>query len=220
MIRLMAQIDSNLAQLAGKQLPYAASVALNRTAVGARDRVRENLPSKFNLRNNWTRGGVQALMSTKGNLSATIKAPDYMSIQETGGTKRPTKSKLLAAPAAGVQSSNQIIPKSKKPRALLSDRAFVIGMPGGDAGIFMRYGKGRGQIRLLWWLSPDQQYDDIFEFETDVRDYVQDRFSANFVAAMMEALDSGQYAASAKRGRTRIARPEGMSARAFRRSQR
>lgn len=218
MIKLMAQIDSNLAALAGKQLPFASSVAVNRTAVGARDLVRENLPKRFRLRNNWTRGGIQARTGTKGDPTARILAPDYMLIQETGGTRSPTKSRMLAAPATGTQS-NSVIPRAKRPKAMLSDRAFIIDMGRGNAGVFMRYGKKRGQIRLLWWLSEDQQYEDRFEFEADVRDYVQDRFSANFVAAMMEALESGQYAKVASKGRARIARPEGMSLRAFRRSQ-
>lgn len=218
MINLIAQIDTNLAQLAGKQLPFAASVALNRTAVGARDKVRDNLPRKFRLRNGWTRGGIQARTSTKSNLVASILAPDYMLIQETGGTRRPSKSRMLAAPV-GAASGTSVIPKGKRPRALLGDRAFIIDMGGGNAGVFLRYGKKRGAIKLLWWLSEDQQYEDRFEFEDDVRDYVQDRFSSNFVAAMMQALESGGYAQSASKGRPRIARPEGMSARAWKRMQ-
>lgn len=218
MIRLTAQLDANLAQFAGRQAPFIASVALNRTAVGARDVVRDNLPKRFRLRNNWTRGGIQTRTSNKTNLVARVLAPDYMLIQETGGTRQPSTSRLLAAPSKDMQS-NSVTPKAKRPRALLADRAFIIDMGNGDAGVFLRYGKKRGQIKLLWWLSDDQQYEDRFQFETDVRDYVQDRFSSNFVAAMSEALERGDYAATAGRGRRRIARPEGMSARAWRRQQ-
>lgn len=220
MIRLTAQIDSNLAKLAGKQLPYVTSVALNRTAIGARDLVRENLPKRFQLRNHWTKGGIQARTSDKTNLMARVLAPEYMLIQETGGTREPTKSKLLAAPAESMQS-NRITPKANKPRALLSDRAFILDMGGGDAGVFLRYGKKRSQIKLLWWLSDNQAYEDRFQFETDVRDYVQDRFSSNFIAAMTAALEEGRYmdVTPGTRGRKRNARPEGMSSRAWRRQQ-
>lgn len=218
MIRLNAQIDTELAKIAGRHGPFAASLALNRTAIGARDQVRENLPRRFRLRNNWTRGGIQARTSNKGSLMARVLAPDYMLIQETGGTRKPTRSKLLAAPAESMQS-NSVIPKAQRPRAMLSDRAFIIDMGGGDAGVFLRYGKKRGQIKLLWWLSDDQNYEDRFKFEADVRDYVQDRFSTNFIAAMMEALEGGGYAGTGSKGRKRIDRPEGMSARAWRRQQ-
>ena len=188
MIRITAQLDSNLAKFAGKQLPYAASVALNRTAVGARDLVRDNLPKRFRLRNNWTKGGVQARTSTKSNLMARVLAPEYMLIQETGGTRQPTKSKLLAAPAEAMQS-NRVTPKAKRPRALIaSGKGFILDMGNGDAGVFERYGRKRGQIRLLYWLTDDQQYEQRFEFQRDVSAYVQGKFSVNFATAVADAL--------------------------------
>jgi len=217
-IRLFAQIDSNLSEIAGKQAPFAASKALNETAIGARDKVKANLPKRFKLRNNFTERGIQAGMSTKSNLTAEVRAPGYMEIQEEGGTRSLSSSRLLKAPAAELQTGG-VIPKGKRPRALMASRAFIIDMGGGDAGVFLRYGRKRSQIKLLWWLSPDQQYRDIFEFEADVRDYAQDRFSSNFLQAMTEALDKGEYASVAKAGRKRNARPDGMSARAWRRMQ-
>jgi len=218
MIQITAQLENDLAKIAGDQLPFATSLALNRTAVESRDVVRGNLPKRFRLRNNWTRGGVQAKTSTKKNLVAVVSAPGYMQIQETGGTRTPTRSKLLAAPTDAIKG-NRVTPKSKRPGALLADRAFIIDMQNGDAGVFLRYGKKRGQIRLLWWLTEDQDYKDRFEFEKDVHDYVQDRFSANFIQAMTQAMGRGEYAAGTSRGRKRIDRPDGMSARAFRRMQ-
>lgn len=218
MIRITAQIENRLADMAGRQLPFVASVALNRTAVGARDLVKGNLPKRFTLRNRWTVGGIQARTSSKTNLVAQVSAPGYMQIQETGGTRTPLESKMLAAPTDAVKGK-RVIPKAKRPRALLSDRAFIIRMRNGEAGVFLRYGKKRGQIKLMWWLSDDQQYEERFEFERDVHDYVQDRFNANFVAAMYASLERGEYAAVGRQGRARNDRPEGMSARAWRRQQ-
>lgn len=187
MIRLNAQLDSNLAKFAGNQMPFAASLALNRTAVGARDLVRGNLPRRFTLRNGWTQGGVQARTSTKTNLVARVLAPDYMAIQETGGERRPTKSKMLAAPGKALQGPT-VIPKTKRPRALLKGKAFIIGMPDGDAGVFERHGKKRGQIKLLYWLTGEQGYEERFEFQSDVQDYVQGKFSVHFAAALADAM--------------------------------
>jgi hypothetical protein len=187
MIRLTAQIDSRLSEFAGSQAPFIASLALNRTAVGARDLVRENLPKRFRLRNNWTRGGIQTRTSTKANLVAHVLAPDYMLIQETGGERQPATSRLLAAPSEAMQS-NRVTPKSKRPRALLAGKGFIIDMGGGEAGVFTRYGKKRGQIRLMYWLTDAQQYEERFEFERDVSAYVQGRFSVNFATALADAL--------------------------------
>ncbi len=189
MIRITAQINNEaLRSLPDRQVPFATSLAINRTAAGARDVVRGNLPKRFRLRNQWTVRGVQARMSTKSRLSAQIVAPDYMAIQETGGTRHPERSVLLAAPSQALQASKGVIPKGKRPRALLADRAFILDMGGGDAGVFLRYGRKRGQIKLMWWLGEEQQYDDRFKFEADIRDHVQDRFSAEFVKAMNQAL--------------------------------
>lgn len=215
-IHILAQIEDRLGELAGDQLPFITSVALNKTAIGSRDKVKANLPKRFTLRNSWTQRGIQAGMSNKHSLQAAVFAPDYMQIQETGGEKRPTRSKLLAAPA---KPTRRVIPKSKRPRAVLADRAFIIDMGGGDAGVFIRYGRRRGQIRLLWWLSPEQEYDDRFEFEQDVNDYVQDRFSTHFLEQWTKVVWKGGYAESGKAGRKRNDRPEGMSARAWRRAQ-
>lgn len=217
-IQLMAQVDSNLAAIAGRQAPFITSLALNRTAVGARDLVRDNLPTRFKLRNRWTMGGIQARTSNKSNLMAAVVAPDYMAIQETGGTRTPQTTRMLAAPA-DASKSNQVTPRGKRPRAVLADKAFIVDMGGDAAGVFIRYGKKRGQIRLLWWLDTEQKYDSRFEFERDVNDYVQDRFSSHFLAAWAEVIGDGGYAQTGRRGRKRIDRPQGMSARAYRRQQ-
>lgn len=218
-IELLADINSGLPN-AAKQLPFVASLALNKTTIGARDLVRANLPKRFTLRNQFTQRGIQARTSTKTNLISHVLAPDYMGIQETGGERQAPAGRLLKAPTDALAGAG-VIPKGKRPRALMASKGFILDMGNGDAGVFIRYGKKRGQIRLLWWLSDDQQYQPRMDFEKDVADYVQDRFAGHFLEAWDQALAKGdRYASTASRGRQRIARPEGMSARAFRRAQR
>ena len=187
MIRITAHLDNaDFADFAGRQAPFIASKALNKTAVGARDLVRENLPKRFRLRNNWTKGGVQARTSNKANLTAHVMAPGYMEIQETGGDRHPSASRLLAAPSKAMQTG-RVTPRAKRPKALIaSGKGFVLNMGNGDAGVFKRYGKKRGQIRLMYWLTDEQQYEERFEFERDVTEHVETRFSKNFAAALAE----------------------------------
>lgn len=188
MIRITAQIENRLADMAGRQLPFVASLALNRTATGARDVVKGNLPSRFTLRNRWTVGGIQARTSTKTNLVAQVMAPGYMQIQETGGTRTPLESKLLAAPTDAIKGK-RVIPKAKRPRALIeSGKGFILPLKDGSAGVFKRYGKKRGQIRLLYALTPDQSYDERFMFEADVEGYVKAQYSVHFADALFAAL--------------------------------
>lgn len=185
-IRLMAQADSNMAALAGKQLPFVLSRALNATAIGARDQVKANLPKKFNLRNSWTRGGIQARMSTKAHLMAQVVAPGYMAIQETGGVRTPNRSKLLAAPA---QPTSGVVPKGSRPRALmLSGEGFRIPLKNGRVGLFKRTGRSRKAIQLMYVLAPEQKYEERFGFEEDVTAYVKTRFGANFAVALAGVL--------------------------------
>ncbi|MEN6401125.1 MAG: hypothetical protein ABFD94_04215 [Armatimonadia bacterium] len=219
-IHILAKIDDRLHEIADKQAPFITSLALNKASIGARDVVKGNLPTRFRLRNNWTMRGIQSRMSNKANLVAEVQAPGYMGIQEEGGTREPDSGfRMLAAPGKALQG-NRIIPKKKRPGAVLADKAFIIGMPNESAGVFIRYGKKRGQIRLLWWLQADQQYEERFQFEQDVNDYVQDRFSSIFLSEWSKVIGEGGYAASASRGRKRIDRPTGMSLRAFKRQQR
>lgn len=200
-IHLMARVEADMQKLAKKQLPFVASLAINRTAIGGRDHVRSRLPRKFTLRNNWTQRGIQARTGNKADPTARVLAPGYMAIQETGGSRESARGNLLAAPAKELQTGS-MIPRAKKPRGLLlSDRAFTIKTQDG-VGIFLRYGRERGQIKLMWWLEEEQKYEDRFEFETDLRDYVQDRFPQNFRIAMLEALGRGEYADRKGRGRS------------------
>jgi hypothetical protein len=187
MIQITAQLENDLATLAGKQLPFVTSLALNRTTVEARDLVRGNLPKRFKLRNNWTKNGIQAQTSNKRSLVARVMAPGYMGIQETGGTRTPERSKLLAAPSEQLQASKRVIPKGKRPKALLNGKGFIIDMKNGEAGIFQRQGK-KGKIRLMYWLGQEQSYEERFEFEDDVRTSVQSSFGDNFRQALAFAL--------------------------------
>lgn len=175
MIRLNAQIDTDLARIAGKQVPFATSVAINRTAVGARDVVRANLPKRFRLKRSGLPSTVKAVMSTKQSLLARIVAPGFLSIHETGGTMQPTKSRLLAAKPEGVNSR------------MLEQREGTFRMPAGNGheGVFKRRGRS---IQLLAWLSPEHDFDERLHMADDVREHVGQRFSTHFAVAISEAL--------------------------------
>lgn len=179
MINLTAQIDNDLAKLASDQVPFAASLALNTTAVGARDLVREGLPKKFRLTGNRMPRSIQAVMSNKTNLTASVVAPGYLAIHETGGTVRPTSSSLLAAKAPGI--SNRVLRAANS-----GGNTFRVEM-GGNAAIFER--KGR-RTRLLAWLSPEHTYEERLSMGQDVTEFTHERFSHNFAMAFSRALAS------------------------------
>jgi len=50
MIKITAQLDNDLAAMAGRHLPFVTSLAINRTANGARALVQERMPQRFRLK--------------------------------------------------------------------------------------------------------------------------------------------------------------------------
>lgn len=175
MIQITAQIENALAEIAGDQLPFATSLALNRTANGARDVVRENLPKRFRLNRTSLPKSVKSVMSRKTNLVAMVTAPGFLGIHETGGTMTPTSSTMLAARADGV-----------KTRALRNrEGTFRKDMGNGHEAIFKRKGKS---IKLLAWLSKQHEFDERLHMADDVQEHVNAAFGANFRAALGQAL--------------------------------
>lgn len=82
-----------------EQLPFTVARALTMTALDARDAVRTKEAEVFELRNDWTQKRTLTKMATKTDLTAQVYtdtenrrtgAPDYMPMQEDGGTKRPS----------------------------------------------------------------------------------------------------------------------------------
>jgi len=176
MIQITAQIDNDLERLAGRQMPFAASVALNRTAVEARGEVAGNLPNRFRLKRASIPKTIKAVMSRKNNLVAMVTAPGFLAIHETGGTMQPTSSSLLAAKVEGTTTRT------------LRNRAgtFRVDMGEGNAAVFRR--RGRKGIRMLAWLSPEHEFEERLHMEQDVNDVVARRFTPNLVYAVSQAL--------------------------------
>jgi hypothetical protein len=178
MIQITAQLDNDLAALAGRHLPFVASLALNRTANGARDEVRDNLPQRFRLKRASIPKAIKVLASTKADLTAHVIAPGFLAIHETGGEMQPTSSSLLAAKPEGVTT-----------RALRNrSGTFRRDMGDGHDAVFKRTGrKGRG-IKLMAWLSPEHDFEQRLHMEDDVREHVSRRFAPNFAEALAFAL--------------------------------
>ena len=63
-----------------KQIAFTASKALNITAKEAVEKIRNNLPSKFTLRNSWTKKGIAFAGCNKG----TGRICRLLSDQRTG----------------------------------------------------------------------------------------------------------------------------------------
>lgn len=170
-IGVRSELDKVVAALSvfdDKQLPFAASKALNDTANDARDSVRASMPSHFTIRRDWVIKGIQVVPATKSNLSAIIWSRDaFMALQESGGEKMPY-GKFLAIPLPAVKPTPQsIVAKENYPRNI----APTLTAPGARKGseltavVTMKNGKKfiaraadtptRGKrLELLYYLMP------------------------------------------------------------------
>jgi hypothetical protein len=80
------------------QIPWTIARALTMTAVDGRDAARVKEGQAFRLRNDWTQQRTLTGIATKTSLTAQVYtdtenrstgAPDYMPLQDEGGTKTP-----------------------------------------------------------------------------------------------------------------------------------
>lgn len=116
MLELTLRIDMERIGQQLAQLPRHAQVgiaeALTRTALDARDAVRETPPQRFTLRRPWVAQGIGALPATPRRLVAVVYSRDrFMALQETGGEKT---SKLAISVGRMAQiAKTQVISKSQ-----------------------------------------------------------------------------------------------------------
>ena len=190
---MQIQISADqLAPVAGneRQALFAIALALTRTAQDVQKEVRAQLPTRFTLRNGWTARNIRIEPASKSSLEATISAPNYMRKQETG-EREIARKRYLAAPGPAV--GNRIAPPSMRPAQVMrSKRTFVLETKSGKVGIAQRNGRKRLPLRILWWLTPMQDYQERFEFGDTGRDVVEKRFAIRFDEAFRNALSTAR----------------------------
>lgn len=135
----------------GSQGRFGLALALTHTALDARDKIRQEMPGKFELKSQRMVGGVLAQKATKQNLQASVyvhRKLGFLALQEYGGTKT-TPSGTLAVPRERSvlgQGSSGKVPPSRWPRNLLKD------YPGG--GIARANSESGKQAAALGWQKP------------------------------------------------------------------
>jgi len=172
----------HLNDVAKKQLPFACSLALNRSSEKARDKFVEKLPQKITLRTSWwkpkNKWGFNVRNSNKHNLTAVVytRAP-WMSLHETGGLKTPQK-KAIAVPTSYVKTTKRgLISKANKPAGMKNK--FIK-----DGIIFKRMKKS---IRPMYSLTPSARIKAVLGFKTTIAKEVNRVWPDEFNKAFNEA---------------------------------
>ena len=185
------QIDAEIPLIyrhAQKQAPFAAALALTLTAKDGQEDVRASLPSKFKLRNTWTARNICFAPASKTTLEARVTAPDYLALQETGGTKTPVSGTHIGIPNRQALGDG-ILRASKRPRGLLEKkRVFLLTAESGKRFVAQRTSRKSQPIRILYALERSQNVEPIFGMFETVLATVDHKFAMRFDEALQRAI--------------------------------
>ncbi|MBF0138605.1 MAG: hypothetical protein HQL65_20450 [Magnetococcales bacterium] len=121
-----AAFKKALAQ-AEKQMRFAASVALTKTAQDAQEEVKRQLPKRFKIRTGWLAKGIRIRAARKEKLSASILVKDaFMELQESGGERKSTSGKSMGIPIGARPDEMSVTRPSKYPGELLKKTRYFI----------------------------------------------------------------------------------------------
>lgn len=185
-IRVEAVVDDQWGARMIRQMPFMIMRAVNNVAFDARAEVQGELPKRFKLKNTWTLRQILVSKATKATLTAAVTAPDYMAKQEDGGTVKPL-GKHLAAPD---YMRGKIIRQGNRPRAMLDKPGVFMLKRGGGTSIVQR--RGKRSLRVLFWLTGQQQYDKRLDMYRTVHKVVDKRFAMRFTEAFTHAQATGR----------------------------
>jgi len=194
-----------------RQLPYAASVALNRTALEIVEEQRRGMSERFTIRRQWVLQGVRmdrGDFATKRRLRAVVRldpSRGFLAQHEEGGTRTARRSSL-AIPAAVRRSPRQVIRAADRPRAMGFGKAVDIGggrsVRRGTMGRYMvqdaagrgfvlsraQSRSGGGTATVLYRLQRQVRIPARLRFAETAKRVTDSRLAANMAAAFAEAL--------------------------------
>jgi hypothetical protein len=200
-----------LLDIKNRQIPYATSRALNDVARDVQTGERQGIAERFILRRpEWIQQGVKIpRFSDKRDkpIQVSIEMDEgagrgnIMSKFEPGGPKTAQHGGDVAVPIGARPNPSDLIPPELRPKALQLaavgnsvrglQRTYLVQMANGRRAIFQRV--GRGQSRLLYWLTPSVTLPAILHFYDNARAIIPkswpERFRQRFAEAMSTARD-------------------------------
>lgn len=187
-----------LRELEQREIPFAMSVALNRTAVRIRDRVRAELPRRYTIRKPGVLRGWQVRASSKRQwprLRAVVGSRDYFwTLHATGGIKRPARGSVAIPTRAVRRTKRGAIGKAQRPGALIAKGRARVDQ---DAGaIRATKTTKRRPLSLLYLLRRQVRIPKTLPLEEIAREEVARRLPREFRRAMSEAIKSSRRRAS------------------------
>jgi len=176
-----------------KQMPFAASVALNRTAWDIKERgLDPAMDEEIDNPTPFTKKAVRVKKSTKKRLVAFVYLyplqAKYLGFIIRGGTRRPQKQAILF-PVKQKTNKYGNMPRRAVEKLLENPKVFS-GIPHGRTtpGLYKRLGKkGRKQLRLMVSYQKRATYNKQFHFYKVAERTASKFFKKNMLEAKREA---------------------------------
>lgn len=188
-IRVISTVERytrDLDDAARRHVPFAIARALTLTAKDAQAEVKQGLPGRFTLRNNWVMSGIRITPATKTHLEAAVGSREpFMARQETGGTKRSRGGHRIAVPKT---KPAKVIPRGQRPSAMRSKPRVFMATTASGSGILRRLTKERYPVQILYWLKRDVKVLPRFGFRQTTSTTVMEAFGPRFVESLSKAM--------------------------------
>lgn len=191
-------LTRRLDDLARSQVPFATARALTDMAQAAAVANRRALPSVFDRPIPFTRNSIAVTPAKKSNLVARVFVKDrqaeYLQLQETGGTRRPERSKqggtgkgqALIMPKAIARNAFGNIPRRALAALQRQRDVFVGKTASGEGGFFRRLESGKLQPLALFIAAA--KYKPRFGFKVRVIKVAQATMGPAFREQLAKAL--------------------------------
>lgn len=184
------KITKHLSDLQKKQIPYAASQAINDTAKAAQSAVQAQAEQKLDRPTRQTVNAFRVKYANKQKLEGAVFilpwAYEYLKYQIDGGTRRAS-GKGTGVPTANARL-NQYGNIPNRKRGLIKNSNQFIATMRGITGVWERYGKKRNAVRLVVVLEREVKYTARLPFPRIVQGVVQNTFAKHFSRRLQAAL--------------------------------
>lgn len=202
---LTAEIKTNIAAanrrlnaIERNQIPFATSLALNRTAANAMVSERRNMVSDMVGPVKWTLGSLRFKKSTKRDLTASVyvdkRAIEYLKYTVASRRTKYPRRQVLMVPV-GLQrlgGRGRVTQRGMKRyrETLLARKDHFEAQIRGTRGIFQRMPQGK--VRLVVLYVDQTQYQRAWDFYANVQRQARREFGGQFRLALAYALKTAR----------------------------
>lgn len=192
----LTRLSRNLTDLEKRQIPFAASYAINRVVKDLREWMIAQTPAYLDRPTPFTLRGFRYKKSDKHTLTGSVYIEDtrskYLDLQIEGGLRIPFK-KAIKVPASTARLNRYgNLPRGRISSMLNNKHRYFSGTPKGGnrpAGIWERKNRNTKIVPIVYW-SSKAVYGKRFPFYKIGGDYVQDHWRREMRNAINIALST------------------------------